>query len=139
MHVLSYPRPATVRCTSAIPRSSAGNPIAFDLQGRPISACEAVELSEDIDRCTVIWTPVTLPSGTAAVVRTLYLVIDERASRGPVPEDYEPQLYASDLYTAEVQPRFVWRLCTYASLSLAAAGHPRAVEEFVTGRTHVDL
>ncbi|MFV0135534.1 hypothetical protein ACLGIH_20320 [Streptomyces sp. HMX87] len=123
----------------AVPRGPGGDPIAFNLQGEPITTREAIELAEDLDRCTLVWTPIRLPSGRPAVVRTVFQVFDDEASRGPVPEGHVPQLYASVLYTAGPEPRFVKRLWTYGSEAEARSGHPEATAEFQSGRVHVDL
>jgi hypothetical protein len=124
---------------NTIPRGPGGEPIAYGLTGEPITAREAVELSEDLDRCTLRWTPIRLPSGEPAVVRTVFRVFDEEARQGFVPEGHEPQLYASALYTADAEPREVKQLWTYGSFDEAKAAHPEATDEFQSGRVHVEL
>lgn len=122
----------------SIPRRPDGRPVAFNLEGEPIPLREAIELADDLDRCTLVWTPLTLPSGRPAVLRTIFRVFDDEAPDGPVPAGHEPQLYASVLYTADPEPRFLKRLWTYASAAEANAAHPEAVEEFRSGRAHVE-
>jgi hypothetical protein len=122
-----------------IPRGPGGTPLAFNLQGEPIPLREALELADDLERCTMFWTPVTLKSGQPAIVRTIFRVFDDEASRGAVPENHVPQLYASVLFTPAPENRFLKRLWTYGSLSEAQAGHPEAAFEFQSGRVHVDL
>lgn len=123
-----------------IPRGPGGDPVTFGLDGTPITTRAAITLSEDTDHCTLVWTPIRLPesagalAGSEAVVRTLFIVFDDEASKGPVPEGHVPQLYASDLYTAGPEGRFVRRLWTYGSADEAKAGHPEAVAEFQSGR-----
>lgn len=139
----------TVTDQNAIPYGPDGTPLAFGLDGEPITAREAVELSEDLDRCTMYWTPITLPDGRRVEVRTVFTVFDEEAQKGAVPKGHVPQLYASVVYTADArnrplrldlpdpEKRPVYRLWTYGSLDEAKAGHPEAVYEFASGLTRV--
>ncbi|WP_329271868.1 hypothetical protein [Streptomyces sp. NBC_01451] len=122
-----------------IPRGPGGTPLAFNLQGEPISVREAIELADNLDHCTLLWTPVTLASGRLAIVRTLFRVFDDEASQRAVPEGHVPQLYASVLFTPAPENRFLKRLWTYGSPAEAHAGHPEAVIEFQSGRVDVDL
>ncbi|WP_369042270.1 hypothetical protein [Streptomyces sp. Midd1] len=121
-----------------IPRGPGGSPLAFNLQGEPIPLREALELSDDLDRCTMVWTPITTASGRPAIVRTIFRVFDDEASQREVPTSHVPQLYASVLFTPAPANRFLTRLWTYGSLDEAKAGHPEAVYEFLSGRVHVD-
>jgi len=141
----------TVTDKNAIPRSPDGTPLAFGLDGEPITAAAAVELSEDLDRCTMYWTPIDLPDGRQVEVRTVFTVFDEDAQKGPVPESHIPQLYFSAVYPSGPDPKRrplpldipgvergpLYRLWTYGSLDEAKAGHPEAVEEFISGRARV--
>ncbi|AZM47838.1 hypothetical protein DMB38_20425 [Streptomyces sp. WAC 06738] len=136
---------------NAIPRGPDGTPLAFDLDGQAITARAAVELSEDLDRCTMYWTPTTLADGRQVEVRTVFTVFDEEAQKGPVPEGHVPHLYASSVYPPNPDPKCrplpldipgtgeppVYRLWVYGSLDEAKAGHPEAVEEVISGRARV--
>lgn len=121
-----------------IPRGPGGTPLAFNLQGEPISLREALELADDLDRCTLFWSPITLQSGRPAVVRTIFRVFDDEASQREVPDDHVPQLYASVLFTPAPENRFLKRLWTYGSKDEAFVGHSEATSEFQSGRVHVD-
>ena len=139
----------TVTDQNTVPRGPDGAPLAFGLNGEPITAAAAVELSEDLERCTMYWTPVNLPDGRPAMVRTIFTVFDEEAQRGPVPAGHVPHLYATAVYTADAENRplaldvpnregrRVFRLWTYGSLDEAKTGHPEAVYEIAQGLTRV--
>lgn len=122
-----------------IPRGPGGDPLAFNLHGEPITMREALELVDDVERCTMFWTHIRLPTGQSAIVRTIFRVFDDEASQSEVPHGHEPQLYASVLFTPAPEHRFLKRLWTYGSLAEAKAGHPEATSEFQSGRVHVDL
>ncbi|MEU1552181.1 hypothetical protein ABZ517_05590 [Streptomyces scabiei] len=127
------------RDPDTIPRGPGGDPLAFNLQGEPISLREALELSDDLERCTLFWSPITLPSGRPAIVRTLFRVFDDEASHGPVPEGRVPQMYASVVFTPAPENRFLARLWTYGSREEAHAAHPEATYEFQSGNAGADL
>ena len=133
--VLSQTLP--VQDHNQIPRGPGDDPLTFGVDGKPITLRDALELLEDLERRTLRKTPVTLPSGSPAVVRTVLTVFDDEASRGPVPRDHTPQIYASVLYSQEPENRYMQALWMYGSPEEAKAGHPEAVDEFVSGRTRV--
>lgn len=126
------------RDPDAIPRGPGGDILTFNMQGEPISLREAIELCNNLERITLVWTPIALASGQPAIVRTIYRVFDDEASRGPVPQEHTPQMYISVLYTPPPESRFLARLWTYSSVAEAQAGHPEATAEFQSGRIHVD-
>lgn len=134
---------------NVIPLNCDGVPIAYGLDLQPITAAQAVELADDLERCTLYWTPINLPDGRPAMVRTIFTVFDEEAQQGPVPEGHEPHLYATCVYTPEPDNKLlrldlpsrggrpVHRLWTYGSVAEAKAGHPEAVFEITSGMTGV--
>ena len=133
MHSQTLP----VQEQNQIPRGPGDDPLTYGLDGKPITMGEAIELLEDLEKRSLRSTPITLPSGKPAVVRTVLTVFDDEASRGEVPEGHIPQVYASILYSPEPENRFIHALWTYGSPQEAAAGHAEAVDEFTSGRTRV--
>lgn len=120
-----------------IPLGPGDDPLTYGLDGKPTTLHEALELLEDLDARTLCASSITLPSGQPAVVRTVLKVFDDDASRGPVPDDHVPQIYASILFSPEPENRYIHALWTYGSADDAKAGHPDAVDEFTSGRTRV--
>ncbi|MFE2539013.1 hypothetical protein [Actinacidiphila glaucinigra] len=111
-----------------------GVPYAYGMNGRPITTRQAAFLLGDLNRRTLHWTPVRLPGGVPAEVRTVCSVFDDDAATEHVPQGYVPQVFASNLYTPAPESRFLVQLWTYGSPAEANAGHREAVEEFLSGR-----
>ncbi|MFC9505444.1 hypothetical protein [Streptomyces sp. NPDC057002] len=112
-----------------------GLPFTYGLDGKPVTLRVAAELYEDFERRVLYTTPVTLPDGRPAIVRTLCLVFDDEAATEMVPEDHVPQVFASAAY--HPTGWCLHRLWTYGSPEEAKAAHPEAVEEFTSGRARV--
>ncbi|MGW3860666.1 hypothetical protein ACWEDZ_04190 [Streptomyces sp. NPDC005047] len=109
-----------------------GVPIAYGLDGGPVTTRQAAELFSNLDRRTLHSTEIVLPSKAPAVVRTLCLVFDHCAATEMVPESHVPQVFASACY--DDRGRLLKALWTYGSPEEAKAAHPEAVDEFLSGR-----
>jgi hypothetical protein len=109
------------------------------MDGKPITQREALELLEDLERRTLRTTPVKLPSGRRAEVRTVCMIFDDLAAQQAVPDGHVPQIFGSVLYSPEPESLYIVGLWTYGSAAEAKARHPEAVAEFESGRVHGGL
>lgn len=109
-----------------------GRPFTYGPDGRPITLREACDLVEDLERRTLRKTPV-VRAGRPYLVRTVCLVFDPEAATGPVPDDHEPSIFGSALYTLPPVNDVVRLLWEYSTPQAALERHDEAVRALTAG------